>query len=65
MTDLNRADIIEMARAARLELDEARADTIASRLSGILSELDQIPIENMMSTEPVQIFSVKKASDRG
>ena len=65
MTDLNRADIIEMARAAGLELDEVRADTIAARLSGILSELDQIPIENMMSAEPAQIFSVKEASDRG
>ena len=65
MTDLNRADIYEMAKAAGLELDEARAETIASRLSGILTELDQIPTEKLMSVDPAQSFSVNEESDNG
>ncbi len=65
MTDLNRADIYEMAKAAGLELDEARAETIASRLSGILTELDQIPADKLMNIEPAQTFSMDQESDNG
>jgi ribosomal protein L12E/L44/L45/RPP1/RPP2 len=63
MPNLSKADIFEIARAAGLEVDDARAETIASRLSGVLTELDDIPTEKLMSVEPAQIFSVKKESD--
>ena len=63
MPNLSKADIFEIARAAGLEVDDARAETIASRLSGVLTELDDIPTEKLMSVEPTQIFSVKKESD--
>ena len=59
MPDLTKADIYEMARAAGLVLDDARVETIASRLSGILTELDEIPTEKLMSVEPALTYSFK------
>ena len=62
MPDLTKADIYEMARAAGLVLDDARVETIASRLSGILTELDEIPTEKLMSVEPALTYSLKTYS---
>jgi hypothetical protein len=63
MPNLRKADVFELARAAGLEVDDSRAETISPRLSGVLTELDDIPTEKLMSVEPSQIFSVKKESD--
>lgn len=65
MPDLSKADIFEMARAAGLDLDDARAETIASRLSGILTDLDEIPTDKLMSVEPAPTYSVKMEDDNG
>jgi len=43
-----------------LELDESRARTIASRLSGILEVLDEIPDDLLDSVEPAHRFEVSK-----
>ena len=40
-----------------LELDESRARTIASRLSGVLEVLDEIPDELLDSVEPAHRFN--------
>jgi ribosomal protein L12E/L44/L45/RPP1/RPP2 len=63
MPNLSKADVFEIARAAGLEVDDARAETIASRLSGVLTELDDIPTDKLMSVEHAELFSVKKESD--
>ena len=39
-----------------LELDESRARTIASRLSGVMEVLDEIPDELLDSVEPAHRF---------
>jgi Asp-tRNA(Asn)/Glu-tRNA(Gln) amidotransferase C subunit len=65
MPDLNKADIYELARTAELELDDARVETIASRLSGVLTGLDEIPTEKLMSVEPALTYSVKKEGGNG
>ena len=65
MPDLNRADIHEMARAAGLDLDDERAETIASRLSGVLNELDEIPTEKLLNSEPAPTYLVKKEESNG
>jgi hypothetical protein len=41
-----------------LELDDSRARTIASRLSGIIDELDEIPDDLLESVEPAHRFEV-------
>jgi hypothetical protein len=43
-----------------LELDESRARTIASRLTGIIEELDEIPDDLIESVEPAHRFDVER-----
>ena len=52
--------IIELARAAGLSVDEARAETIASRLGAALDELDEIS-DNLAAVEPAPTFAVEDA----
>ncbi len=56
MPDLTVEQVREMARAAGLELDDARATTIASRLTAVMAELDSIPSERLMAVEPASSF---------
>ena len=65
MTDLSKDQIMHMARAAGLDIDAERAETIASRLSGVLAELDAIPDEALAKVEPLPIFTVEEASSNG
>jgi len=45
-----------MAAVAGLVLDDARARTIASRLSGLLAELAKISDEELSKVEPAPSF---------
>ena len=56
MPDLTVEDVRTLAETLGLELDEPRARTIASRLSGIIEELDEIPDDLLDSVEPAHRF---------
>ena len=58
MSELTIDDVRKLAETMGLELDESRARTIASRLSGILEVLDAIPDEQLDSVEPAHQFEV-------
>lgn len=49
-----------MALAAGLELDDARARTIASRLSGVLAELAMISDEELSEIDPAPSFVLRQ-----
>ena len=57
MNQLSAEDVQVLGSVVGLEIDEVRAKTIASRLSGIIVELDEIPEDALMSVEPAHIFS--------
>lgn len=57
MHQLSIEDVRELGMVVGLEIDETRAKTIASRLSGIVAELDEIPEDLLTSVEPAHIFS--------
>ena len=56
MSELSVEDVRKLAETMGLELDESRARTIASRLSGIMEVLDEIPDELLESVEPAHRF---------
>lgn len=60
MSELSVEDVRQLAETMGLELDESRARTIASRLSGILEVLDEIPDDLLDSVEPAHRFEVSK-----
>ena len=61
MADLSVDDVVKLGEQVGLEIEESRARVIAARLSGILSELDEIPDDLIESVEPSHTFDV----DRG
>ncbi len=61
MAELSVDDVVKLGEQVGLEIEESRAHVIAARLSGILSELDEIPDELIESVEPSHTFDV----DRG
>ena len=61
MNQLNSEDVQELGRVVGLEIDDVRAKTIASRLSGIIAELEEIPEDWLMSVEPAHVFSTEEA----
>ena len=61
MAELSVDDVVELGKQVGLEIEESRARVIAARLSGILSELDEIPDDLTESVEPSHTFDV----DRG
>lgn len=61
MAELSVDDVVKLGEQVGLEIEESRARVIAARLSGILSELDEIPDELIESVEPSHTFDV----DRG
>lgn len=65
MSQLTIEDVHRMAKAAGLELDDARAETIAARLSGVLQELEEISTDELMSVEPAQTFTPDKGAGVG
>ncbi len=54
---ISRDQIIDLARAAGLGLDEGRAETIAARLGAALDELDAIS-NDLAEFEPAPTFAV-------
>ena len=56
VSELSVEDVRKLAETMGLELDESRARTIASRLSGIMEVLDEIPDELLESVEPAHRF---------
>lgn len=61
MAELSVDDVVKLGEQVGLEIEESRARVIAARLSGILSELDEIPDDLIESVEPSHTFDV----DRG
>ncbi len=59
MPKLTKEQVIELGQAAGLDIDDTRAETIASRLMGVLEELDEIPDEALEGVEPTPIFVVE------
>ncbi len=57
MPDISKKQVYELAQLAGLRLDDARAETIASRLSGVLAELDMITADDLAAIEPAPIFT--------
>ncbi len=53
----SRDEIMDLARAAGLSLDDARAETIAARLGAALDELDAVS-HNLAAIEPAPTFAV-------
>ena len=58
MSELSKCDVRVLAKSAGLDLDEPRARTIASRLSGVIDELDQISDDKLNDVEPAHRFTV-------
>ena len=56
----SRDEIMDLARAAGLSLDDARAETIAARLGAALDELDAVS-HNLAAIEPAPTFAVEDA----
>ncbi len=64
MTRLTKDDVLQMAAQASLDVDDTRAETIASRLAAVMEELDEIPGEAIEGVEPALIFLIEEqASD--
>ena len=60
MNEISIEDVRELGQIVGLEIDEMSASAIASRLSGIVAELDEIPEELLMSVEPAHVFSTEE-----
>ena len=60
MNQLNAEDVKELGRIVGLDIDETTAKTIASRQSGIVADLDEIPEDLLMSVEPAHVFSTEE-----
>ena len=58
MADLSKEQVLELARAAGLRLDDVRAATIAARLTSVLNGLDELADDVTDATEPLPVFSV-------
>ena len=56
MANLTKEQVHELAKLAGLEMDDQRAETIASRLGAVLEELDEIPVELLAELEPAMTF---------
>ena len=62
MSKLTKENVLQMAAQAGLDVDDRRAETIASRLGAVLEELDDIPGEALEGLEPALTFTVEEQS---
>ena len=60
MAEIGVDEVVALGKLVGLEIEESRARVVAGRLSGILSELDEIPDELIESVEPAVTFDVDK-----
>ena len=63
MAEITRRQARELATAAGIDLDDARADAVAARLNAVLDELGKLPADAIADVEPLPIFSAGEASD--
>ncbi|MCI0439745.1 MAG: hypothetical protein L0177_11540 [Chloroflexi bacterium] len=56
MLEVTREQVIQLAQAAGLSLDDKTAEAIASRMRGVLEELDGVSDESLYGVEPLPIF---------
>ena len=57
MPNISEDQVRQLAQAAGLQLDDKSAYMIASRLSGVLEELDSISDEMLAGFEPLPVFA--------
>ena len=57
--------ILQAAQLAGLELDDARAETIAARLAAVLEELEEISEEDLAGLEPLPTFATQPEDPLG
>ena len=57
MDDLSAERVQKLARHAGVAMDDRRAEVIASRLAGVLAEIDQFSDEALSGLEPLPVFS--------
>lgn len=62
MARLAKEKVLQLAAQAGLDLDDTRAETIASRLSAVMDELDEIPGEALEGVEPALTFGIEEQS---
>lgn len=62
MPKLTKAKVKRLATLAGLDLDDARAETIASRLGAVLEELEAIPDERLAGVESLPVFITEQPS---
>ena len=62
MAEITRRQARELATAAGIDLDDARADAVAARLNAVLDELGKLPAADLADVEPLPVFSAGEAS---
>ena len=65
MNHLTTDTVFQLAQSMGLELDESRARTIASRLAGVIDEVNEIPDDLIAAVEPSHTFSAEDSTDGG
>ncbi len=63
MAEITRRQARELATAAGIDLDDARADAVPARLNAVLDELGKLPADAIADVEPLPVFSAGEASD--
>ena len=58
MTEFTADDVVRLADAMGLEVEESQATLIASRLTGVATELDDMPDAALSSAEPAHLFTL-------
>lgn len=58
MAKLTKENVLRLAAQAGLDVDDTRAETIASRLAAVIDELDKIPAETLEGVEPALTFNI-------
>ena len=65
MLEITKEQAMELARAVGLRLDDKRAESIASRMRGVLEELDGVADESLSGVEPLPIFVAHSEARHG
>ena len=60
MAKLTKDVVLRLASQAGLDVDDTRAETIASRLGAVIEELDEIPADALEGVEPALTFSISE-----
>ena len=60
MTNLKKDDVLRLAAQAGLDVDDARAEAIASRLAAVMEELDEITDEALEGVESALVFNIEE-----